>query len=269
MQFDAEERTLLERCAGKPMAQEAFVNADELPEQAVEIVLAALDSLMRECEENTNMKYKDEYVIEEIKKKIATHGASREIEEELDAWMERHSVNGAHRLAWARSVCVPTNRKGAITEEVREAARMVAADKMAEENPLAAAMWETIYGPGLEDHETFSAGCILSGALDYMCDKNVDYVTSGGGTSLWRIFSDAEIVRCATLMACSWDEDACAREEDADEVEGYCVSLARWLKETLGSRFDELRVTEEELGRSDVMALRDDLERWSTECVCV
>ena len=269
MQFGAEERTLLERCAGKPMAQEAFVNMDELPEQAMEIVLAALDSLMRECEENTNMEYKDEYVIEEIKKKIAVHGASTEIDEELDAWMERHSVNGAHRLAWARAVCVPTNRKGVMTEEVREAARMLAAEKMAEENPLVAAMWETIYGPGLEDHQTFAAGCVLSGALDYMCDKNVEYVMStlSGGTSLWRIFSDAEIVRCATLMADSWDEDACAREEDADEVEGYCVSLARWLKETLGSRFDELRVTEEEVGRSDVMALRDDLERWSTECV--
>ena len=268
MQFGAEERTLLERCTGKPMAQEAFVNLDELPEQAMEIVLEALNSLMTECEENTNMRYKDEYVIEEIKKKMAAHGVSSEMEEELDAWMERHSVNGAHRLAWARSVCVPTNRKW-LGEEVREAARMLAADKMAEENPLVAAMWETIYGPGLEDHETFAAGCVLSGALDYMCDKNVEYVMStvGGGTSFWRMFSDAEIVRCATLMADSWDEDACAREEDADEVEGYCVALARWLKETLGTRFDDLRLTEEELGRSDVMALRDDLERWSTECV--
>ena len=59
--------TLLERCMGKPMAQEAFANLDELPEEAMEIVLAALDSLMTECEENTNMMYKDEYVIEEIK----------------------------------------------------------------------------------------------------------------------------------------------------------------------------------------------------------
>jgi hypothetical protein len=269
MQFGAEERTLLERCTGKPMAQEAFANLDELTKRAVDIVLDALDSLMTECEENTNMTYKDEYVIEEIKKKTAAHGASSETDEELDAWMERHSVNGAHRLAWARAVCVPTNRKGEMTEEVREAARMLVAEKMAEENPLVAAMWDTIYGPGLEDHQTFAAGCVLSGALDYMCDKNVDYVMStlGGGTSLWRMFSDAEIVRCAILMADSWDEDACARPEDADEVEGYCVVLARWLKETLGNRFDELRVTEEELGRLDVMALRDDLERWSTECV--
>ena len=267
MQFGAEERTLLERCAGKPMAQEAFANLDELTKRAVDIVLDALDSLMTECEENTNMRYKDEYVIEEIKKKIAVHGASTEIDEELDAWMERHSVNGAHRLAWARAVCVPTNRKW-LGEEVREAARMLAAEKMAEENPLVAAMWETIYGPGLEDHQTFAAGCVLSGALDYMCDKNVEYVMStlSGGASFWRIFSDAEIVRCATLMADSWDEDDRAPAA-AFEVESYCVSLARWLKETLGNRFDELRVTEEELGRSDVMALRDDLERWSTECV--
>ena len=260
MQFGAEERTLLERCTGKPMAQEAYANLDELSNRSIEVVLAALDSLMTECEENTNMRYKDEYVIEEVKKKMAAPGVPDTVKEELDQWMMIHSVNGAYNLSWARSICVPTNVKGELTEEMREAARTLAAKKMSEESPLIAEMWKTTYGI---DGESDIAP-LLDGVLDYMSDKNAPYMVDGDGRgcSFWRVFSDVEIVRCAIAMADVWDESA---EGLYERDGGFCRALSEWLTDTLGDRANELVLTEEELGRPDIQALRADVECWIEE----
>lgn len=272
---DEIEQTLLVRCMGKPMAQQAFANLDELSEEAMEIAVVALDSLMKECANDTSMKYRDEYVIEEIKKKMASSGASSEIELELDAWMERNSVNGAYRLVCARSLCASKDWRGwrdwkdELTEEERDAARMLAAQKMAEENQLVAEMWETIYGSAINDHHTFAAGFILLSTLDYMSNQNVDYIMStfGGPRAVWKVFSDEEVVKYATLKAHDWIEEIAEYNEDNEDGEGVdsVTIIERWLKETLGDRFDELRLSKEDMERPDVIALREEMERLSSE----
>ena len=247
--------TLMERCAGRPMAQEAYANLDELSNRSIEVVLEALDSLMRECDENTNMRYKDEYVIEEVKKKMAAPGVCAEVKRELESWLEEHSVNGAYIVSWARSICVPTNVKEELTGEMREAARTLAAEKMAGENPLVAAMWKTIYGRTGDDLDVAS---LLDGVLSYMSDMNACYMVDGDGlgNSFWRVFGDAEIVRYAIAMADIWDESV------GDDGGAFCHSLSKWLVGTLGDRADELMLTEEELERQDIQALRADVDRW-------
>lgn len=251
----------MERCAGKPMAQEAYANLDELSNRSIEVVLEALDSLLKECEENTNMKYKDEYVIEEVKKKMAAHSVSVEVKRELESWLEEHSVNGAHRLAWARSVCVPTNVKGKLTGERREAARTLAAEKMAEENPLVAAMWKTIHSNTVCCFACIDAASLLDRVLSYMSDMNAPYMVDGDGlgNSFWRVFSDVEIVRYAIAMADILDE------AEGDEGGTFCHALSKWLTDTVGDRANEFVLTEEELERPDVQALRAGVAWWLEE----
>ena len=272
---DEIEQTLLVRCMGKPMAQEAFVNLDELSDEAMEIAVVALDNLMKELANDTSMKYKDEYVIEEIKKKMASSGASSELEEELDAWMERNSVNGAYRLASARSLCASKDWRGwkdwkdELTEEERDAARLLAAQKMAEESPLVAEMWETIYGSAIDHHHTLTAGFILLSTLDYMSDQNVGHIMStfGGPSASWKVFSDEEVVKYATLKAHDWIGEIAEYNEDHEDDEGIdsITIIERWLKETLGDRFDELRLSREDMERADIIALREEMGSLSTD----
>ena len=250
--------TLSVRCAGKPMAQEAYAKLDELSNRSIEVVLAALDSLMTECEENTNMKYRDEYVIEEVKKKMAAPGVPDRVKHELESWLEEHSVNGAYTVSWARSVCVPTNVKGELRGERREAARTLAAEKMAEESPLVAAMWKTIHSHTVCCFACIDTASLLDRVLRFMSDMNAPYMVDGDGlgNSFWRVFSDVEIVRYATAMADIWDES------EGDEGGAFCHALSKWLVSALGDRADELMLTEEELERPDIQALRAGVAGW-------
>ena len=259
------EQTLMFRCMGKPMAQEAFANLDELSDESMEIAVTALDSLMKELANDPDMKYKDEYVLEEIKKKMTACNVSSDVEFELDGWMERHSVNAAYLLVEARSLCSQANLKEELSEEVRESARILAAQKMAEESPLMAEMWKCVYGK----EDDFLVGCVLNATFDYMCDKNVGYIMStfGGPTSVWTAFSDEEVVKCITVKAHEWNEMAAIVDPDDEEhvLEDTITVIEKWLKSKLADRFDELYVRKEDMGRADIMRLRDDMERMSTE----
>ena len=270
------EQTLMVRCMGKPMAQEAFANLDELSEESMEIAIMALDSLMKELENDPDMNYKDEYVVEEIKKKMAVCNVSRDIEFELDGWMERHSVNAAYLLVEARSLCASKDWRGwrdwkdELPEEVRESARILAAQKMAEETPLIAQMWKSVYGKEDDPHD-FLIGCVLNATFEYMCDKNVGYIMStfGGPSSDWRIFSDEEVVKCITLKAHVWNEIAAVVDPDDEDhvLEDTNTVIANWLKNKLADQYDELRLREEDMERADIVALREDMERSSTGLV--
>ena len=262
------EQTLMVRCMGKPMAQEAFANLDELSDKSMEIAVTALDSLMKELANDPDMKYKDEYVLEEIKKKMTACNVSSDVEFELDGWMERHSVNAAYLLVEARSLCSRANLKEELSEEVRESARILAAQKMAEESPLMAEMWKCVYGKEDDPHD-FLIGCVLNATFEYMCDKNVGYIMStfGGPSSHWRVFSDEEVVKCITVKAHEWNEMAAVVDPDDEEhiLEDTITVIEKWLKSKLADRFDELYVRKEYMGRADIMRLRDDMERMSTE----
>ena len=262
---DEIEQTLLVRCMGKPMAQEAFANLDELSEEAMEIAVVALDSLMKECANDTGMKYRDEYVIEEIKKKMAACNVSSDVEFELDGWMERHSVNAAYLLVEARSLCSQANLKEEMTQEVRESARVLAAQKMAEDSLLMAEMWKCVYGK----EDDFLVGCVLNATFDYMCDKNVGYIMStfGGPSSDWTAFSDEEVVKCITVKAHEWNEMAAVVDPDDEDhvLEDTITVIENWLKKKLEDRFDELYVRGEDMERADIVALREDMERMSSD----
>ena len=265
------EQTLMVRCMGKPMAQEAFANLDELSEESMKIAIMALDSLMKELANDPDMNYKDEYVVEEIKKKMAVCNVSRDVEFELDGWMERHSVNAAYLLVEARSLCASKDWRGwrdwkdELSEEVRVSARVLAAQKMAEESLLTAEMWKCVYGK----EDDFLVGCVLNATFDYMCDKNVGYIMStfGGPSSDWKLFSDEEVVKCITVKAHEWNEIAAVVDPDDEDhrLEDTITVIENWLKKKLEDRFDELYVRGEDMERADIVALREDMERMSSD----